>query len=290
LRVLVAGWFSIEGGGATAGDVLVRDIVCAWLGERGIAHDVAQERAIGEGVDWFRVAPTRYTHLVFACGPVGPELAVAELIERFSGCRRAAVNVTLMGDPGWRPFDLVLERDGNGRTRPDLAITHAGAGAPVVALVRVHHQPEYDGARPQLAHAAFDRLLASREAAPVEVDTVLDPAVPGRRTAGEVQALLGRADVVLTTRLHGLVLALAQGVPAVAVDPIVGGAKVSSQARALGWPALLAVEDLSDESLAQQFEWCLTGVARERARATAGGALPVAAEVERVLGAHLSRR
>jgi polysaccharide pyruvyl transferase WcaK-like protein len=47
------------------------------------------------------------------------------------------------------------------------------------------------------------------------------------------------ADVVVTTRLHGLVLALKQGVPVLAVDPVAGGARVATQAAAWGWPVLL---------------------------------------------------
>ncbi len=45
-------------------------------------------------------------------------------------------------------------------------------------------------------------------------------------------------DIVVTTRLHGMVLALKNGVPAIAVDPIVGGAKITQQARAINWPIL----------------------------------------------------
>jgi hypothetical protein len=286
---LVAGWFSLEQGGATAGDLLVRDVVCAWLRARKIVHDVAQERALGDGVDWFRVPPSAYTHLVFACGPVGPELAVAELIERFTCCRRVAVNVSLVGDPAWRPFDLLLERDGLGSAKPDLAITRPPGSAPVVAVVKIHPQGEHRGARPGIAHAAFDRLLAALECAPFVVDTVLDASVPGRRSTAEVQALLARADVVLTTRLHGLILALAGGVPAVAIDPIMGGAKLLAQSRALDWPASMTVDTVDDERLRQHFDWCRTRAARERAVASRARGVQGAADVERMLFAHLGR-
>jgi hypothetical protein len=289
MRVLVAGWFSIENGGATAGDVLVRDAVCEWLQARDIPHEVALERALGPGVDWFRVSPARYTHLVFVCGPVGPDLAVAELIERFGSCRRVALNVSPVGDPAWRPFDLRLERD-TGRSRPDLAITRPAVSTPVVAVVRAPVQTEYAGANPDEAHAAFDRLLSSREAAAFAVDTVLDPRAPGRRAAAEVQALLARADVVLTTRLHGLVLALAQGVPALAVDPIPGGAKVASQARVLSWPASMTVDALDDAILEQHFEWCLTEAARQRARASITAGAENAAEMQAALVRYLRWR
>jgi hypothetical protein len=220
-------------------------------------------------VDWFRVAPERYSHLVLACGPVGPDLAVARIVERFAGCRRVAVNVSMVGDPSWQPFDHVLARDGSGDARPDLSLAAPAASVPVVARVEVHAQGEYADARPDVAHAAFDRLLASRPAAAFAVDTRLDPEVPGRRAPAETEALIGRADVVLTTRLHGLVLALRQGVPVVAVDPIVGGAKVLPQAQALGWPAALGVEALDDGELARHFEWCLSP--EGRAAAVAAG-------------------
>ena len=58
-------------------------------------------------------------------------------------------------------------------------------------------------------------------------------------TAAQVEAVIARADVVVTTRLHGLVLALKNGVPALAIDPVADGAKVAAQAAAWGWPVLL---------------------------------------------------
>ncbi len=289
MRVLVAGWFSLRGGGATAGDLLVRDVLCNWLIERNVPHDIAQEPKWGPGVDWFRVSPQRYTHFVFACGPVGPDLEVRELIDRFAHCRRVAIDVSLVGDPAWRPFDLLIERDGQGHARPDLALASVGPLAPVVAVVRTHHQTEYIGARPGEVHAAFDRLLASRDAATIAVDTVLDREIPGRRTTGEVRALIARADVVLTTRLHGLVIALSHGVPALAVDSITGGAKVLSQARALAWPAVMTVDDLDDAELQRHFDWCLTQDAQQRAQASMKIGMESSERIRVALTAHLRR-
>jgi hypothetical protein len=288
-RVLLAGWFSIEGGGATAGDILVRDVLCEWLREERVPYDIAQTPDLGSGVDWFRVSPERYTHFIFVCGPVGPDLAVRELIDRFGSCRRAAINVSLIGDPAWRPFELTIERDSQGRARPDLALTATAAPVPVVAVVRTHHQAEYVGARPDQAHAAFARLLASRQAAVLSVDTVLDLEIPGRRTPGEVQALISRADMVLTTRLHGLVLALARGVPALAVDVVSGGAKVLAQARALAWPAVMTVDDLDELALQRHFDWCLTPEARRQAQASLAIGVVDSKQIRAALVEHLDR-
>ncbi|MDQ0773489.1 polysaccharide pyruvyl transferase WcaK-like protein [Streptomyces aurantiacus] len=71
-------------------------------------------------------------------------------------------------------------------------------------------------------------------------------------------ALVGGFDLVLTTRLHGLVLALRTGTPVLAVDPVRGGAKLSAQAGALRWPALLGAEQLSHASLDRWWTWCLS--------------------------------
>ena len=73
-------------------------------------------------------------------------------------------------------------------------------------------------------------------------------------------------DVVLTTRLHGLVLALKNGVPAVAVDPIAGGAKVRRQAETLGWPHVFTADDVTAAAVRDALEQCLTPDARAEAR------------------------
>lgn len=50
-----------------------------------------------------------------------------------------------------------------------------------------------------------------------------------------------RMDAVVTTRLHGMVFAL-KNVPALAVDPIRGGAKILRQAEAIGWPVVFVAD------------------------------------------------
>jgi polysaccharide pyruvyl transferase WcaK-like protein len=87
----------------------------------------------------------------------------------------------------------------------------------------------------------------------------------GLRTASEIESLIAKMDVVVTARLHGLVLALKNGVPALAIDSVAGGAKISRQAAVLGWPVVIGADDLSDETLARAFEYCLSGEARSLA-------------------------
>src|SRR5205814_9835753 len=88
----------------------------------------------------------------------------------------------------------------------------------------------------------------------------------GLRSAAAVESLIARMDVVLTTRLHGLVLAIKNGVPAIAIDPIAGGAKVLRQANTIDWPLCFPADALDDGELNAAFDFCLTAGARAQAR------------------------
>ncbi len=84
----------------------------------------------------------------------------------------------------------------------------------------------HEGALDQVANEAINKLIQSREMVTVPIDTRLDTNSSRLRSAAEVESLIARMDLVITTRLHGLVLALKNGVPAVAIDPIPGGFKI----------------------------------------------------------------
>ncbi|HXV93155.1 MAG TPA: polysaccharide pyruvyl transferase family protein [Pseudonocardia sp.] len=288
-RALVAGYFSFDGGHATAGDLMVRDVVCAWLDEAGRPYDVALAPPFPGGVDWRAVDPRDYSHVVFACGPFHPDLPSRELLRRFPRATSIGVNLSMpVPLEEWNPFDVLLERDSSRTSRPDLGFASTQPTVPVVGVCLREHA---DGTR--TAHAAVERLLASTPMAVVPIDTRLDetgsganPA--GQRTAAEVEALIARMDVVVTTRLHGLVLALKNGVPAVAIDPGNEGSKILRQAEAVGWPVAFGVDGLTDGALAGAFRHCLTAEARAAAADCARRARTRAAEVREALVAALS--
>src|SRR3712207_9466359 len=77
---------------------------------------------------------------------------------------------------------------------------------------------------------------------------------------------LFRSDVVVSMRLHALVLGLKHGRPVVACDPIAGGAKVTSQAAALDWPLVVPAEELTARALDAALASCLSGELAERVR------------------------
>jgi hypothetical protein len=267
-KVLLAGWFSFEKMGATAGDLLARDLVAEWLEDAGRAYDVANAPPFSGDVDWEAVDPAAYSEVVFVCGPFGKGPPLTELLFRFEDVPLIGVNLSLLQPLGeWNPFQLLLERDSERTARPDISFLAREPLVPVVGLVLVHFQEEYgDRSLHAEVHGAVRELLEERDVAVVEIDTRLDENATGLRSAAQVESLIARMDAVVTTRLHGTVMALKHGVPPVAIDPVAGGAKILRQATVLEWPAILIADSLRPENLRETFDWCLTEEARLEAK------------------------
>ena len=273
IRVLVTGWFSFEQMGASAGDLIARDLVCRWLNGAAIAYDVANAAPFTGGVKWERIAASNYTHVIFVCGPFGNGYPLIEFLEKFKNCKLIGVDLTMLQSlDEWNPFDFLLERDSSRTSRPDICFLADPPAVPVVGLILIDTQPEYQNDCSRKTHQAIERLVTSREMSCVRIDTRLDVNSTGLRTPGEVESLIARMDVVVTTRLHGTVLAIKNGVPAVVIDSVAGGAKVARQARTIGWKTLLVAPNFTDQQLRESFEYCLSPDARRTARQCAAAA------------------
>jgi Polysaccharide pyruvyl transferase len=266
VKTLVAGWFSFEGMGATAGDSLACDVACEWLREAGRSVDVALAPPHAGGVDWRSVDPAEYPEVVFVCGPFGNGPPLNGFLKRFREARLIGLNVSLL-EPieAWDPFALLWERDSSRASRPDISFAAPSSEAPVVAVVLVHPQREYPGGMHEEVGRAIGRLRKAREMAVVEIDTRVDENRTGLRTPGEVEAMIASTDVVITTRVHGLVMALRNSIPALVIDPIAGGAKVRRQADAVGWPIAFNADQISDSLLGKAFDRCLSEEMRRQA-------------------------
>ncbi len=267
MKVLVSGWFSFEQMGATGGDIIARDQVCNWLSEAGILYDIALAPPFSGGVDWKEVDPGTYSDVVFVCGPFGNGWPVTAFLERFAHCRLSGINLSMLQPTDeWNPFELLLERDSTRTVRPDITFLGPKPHVPVVGLILAHKQLEYgkDSLHDQ-ANRAIKELLASREASVVPIDTSLENNAGGLRTEAEIESLIAKMDLVVTTRLHGTVLSIKNGVPVIPVDPISGGAKISMQVKCIGWPVLFGSQNLDLAAMQEAFDYCLTEEARRRA-------------------------
>jgi hypothetical protein len=278
MKILVAGWFSFENGHATAGDLLARDIVTRWLDEHGRHYDVAAAAPFRGNVRWELTRPGAYDAVVFVCGPFQRGELEEAFLHHFDGTPLLGLNLSLPEDlDTWNPFDCLWERDSSRTARPDLVFLSDAALVPVVGVCKVE---PYPGGLTDLTDPAIDALVGACHAAVVRIDTRLDVNEVGLRTPPEVESLIARTDALVTTRLHGLVLALKNGVPAVAIDPEAGGAKLRRQAETVGWPICFTADRLDATVLADALDYCLTEDARELAQACAERARTLLAGVE----------
>jgi len=289
----VTGWFSWSDQGVTAGDLLARDVSCRWLREAGRAYDVANAPEFGSGVNWRLVDPARYSDAIFVCGPVEGGRRLNYLLEQFGGSRWVGLNVTMLRSlESWNPFQLLMERDSSVCARPDLAFVADSKPVPVIGVVLVElYRPEYPqrDRQPQ-ARDAVTRLLEARPAAMISIDTRVKANETGFRSAAEIESAIAGMDVVVTTRLHGLVLALKHGVPALAIDPVAGGAKVAQQAAVVGWPVVRLGDELDQDDLSAALDYCLSDDARRLARQCAARAKAALEAMEREFVGALSKK
>ncbi len=270
MHILVVGWFSFEHMGNSAGDMIARDMVCDWLNEAKVTYRIAVANPFSfeAGVNWENENPSIYTDILFVCGPFGNGWPLTELLARFNKCRLIGVNLTLLHSlEEWNPFSLLYERDSSRASNPDISFYAPPPKVPVVGIILITKQDEYGQKDMHVkVNNAIEAFTQSREMSIVYIDTALENNKTRNRSAGEVEALIAKMDVVITSRLHGTVLALKNGVPVISVDPVEGGAKVSKQVNTFGWPILFNSNTVSNEALSEAFNYCLTAEAKVKAR------------------------
>jgi hypothetical protein len=274
MRALVIGHYS------TVGDIECLEYVRSVLDGEGIAYDVLPYNVkyapfIDGALDLSAVEPSNYTHLIAVCGPLWPEFLAKHgfALGPFAHCTRIGLNLTMVRPlDEWNPFHLLIERDSDRASRPDITFLQQTGHVPVAGLCTIARQREYgEKQRHAEAIALMRDAIRRRNLAPVEIDTRW----PERRNSGgldspeQVLSVMAKMDVVFTNRLHGMVYALKAGTPALAIDPVAGGDKVSAQAAVLGWPAVATVEADSPEWLERTLDWCLSQEGRNAAQAVA---------------------
>lgn len=269
-RAILVGHFS------TVGDVEVLRQTERQLQALGMAYDVAPYTDARLSVDptWldrYSLDPARYTHLIVICGPFTPAMAVQHesIFARFHHCVHIGVNLTMVDSVArFNPFEVLLERDSDRTVRADLSFREISSPVPVVGLCLAGPQREYAGRhRGDLAATKLRRLIERSGAAFIELDTSVPVETNrfGLGNANQFEAICGKLDVMLTTRLHGMVLALKNGVPTIAIDPVSGGDKVTRQARKLGWNEIFDANTASDEDLSDALTRCLSDAGRDKA-------------------------
>jgi Polysaccharide pyruvyl transferase len=270
--ILVAWWGALNRGGPTIGDYLSLRSVVAHLAANDhnvvVAAPTIPLAMPCAAVDWESVDPAAVTYLVFVCGPViAGSQALRDLFSRFGGCAKVGVGVSILPPSSpdhWMPFDICLARDGLPRRHFDVALAASLAAPSVpcqradglrVGVARRGAQREYGlgACRHEMADATIERLVARLGIEAVLLETRLDIQ---SESPEALEAAFDSVDLVITTRLHGALLALRHGIPTVVLDQIAGGGKVTAAMRHLGWPYVYPVEAGREEEL-ERAVWSL---------------------------------
>jgi len=218
------------------------------------------------GVDWKSVNPKSYSHVIFTCGPFGNGWPLTEFLSHFKGSNLIGIDLSMLDSlETWNPFHTLIERDSSRTSNPDISFLSKLNHVPVVGVILANPQKEYGAnAGHQDVNDVIEKFLSNQKMSIVRIDTRLDiNNAYGLRTPAEIESLIAKMDIVITTRLHGLVLALKNQIPVVAIDAIHGGAKVRRQAETIGWPIILGTNDLTNTTLQQSFDFCLSDKAKK---------------------------
>lgn len=270
MHVLIMGWFSFDNMGNTAGDMIARDVVCKWLDDANIAYKVAVTNSFPYpgGVQWETVDPHLFTDILFVCGPFGNGYPITDMLVRFVNCRLIGLDLTILQSlQEWNPFTILYERDSSRNSNPDITFFAPAPRVPVAGVILMDKQDMY-GVRDQhqKVNQVVELFIKGRELSVVRIDTELENNKGGLRSSGEVESLIAKMDIVITTRLHGSVLAIKNGVPVIPIDSVKGGAKLTRQIKTIGWPLLFDAENLSEGALHGALDYCLTEKARQEAK------------------------
>lgn len=254
-RVALSWWGSIPDGGPTVGDLLALKAAHDEIAREGFnslvlcdgafAHHVAPFASIGE------LIADRYDAFVWICGPlIAGSSRFRDLFNRFEGLPRIAAGVSVLPPnvaDHFNNFDVCIARDGLDKTYGDLALAAPAAesgafeGSQAVSKTRSlalclrGAQREYGpgSCDDKRVDALCDRIVTATGLDPSRIETRLDRS--GAALA-RMELQFQTAGLVVSSRLHGALLALRYGTPVVAIDQIKGGGKVSEVLSRLGWP------------------------------------------------------
>lgn len=253
-------WWGSYGfkGGPTLGDLLAVNNLSSRLGKLGLDHAVVSHTELkfsGHLLvdDVYAIRPAR--KFVFVCGPITENRELGDLLSIHRAATKIAAGVSVLANHAKmnRRFDRIVGRDGSDPSHFDLAVAETVApiqDAPLktAGICLRGPQDEYGADRKGMslqAEAVFREIMSKNQLQPVVIDTVLS----AQNDAAMIDANLQSSDIIMTTRMHGALLALAAGKPVIAIDQVPGGAKVTAVIEKTGWPYVFKAEAVSAEAI-----------------------------------------
>jgi len=243
-RILIAWWGTSKHGSPTIGDHMAVSNVALALQQSGVKVDVASYHHVECGdaniVNWTQINPGAYRCVAFVCGPLSNELYFRLFFFRFRHARKVAVGVSVIDPtlPGTRLFDEIIARDGMPQEEFDLSL--ATAPQQIARRERRHialclrgHQREYGDAN--CYSTRVDRTISEITRQFGDHVERIETVVGKHNSVQHIHQSFADAKLIITTRLHGALLALHHCTPFVAIDQIKGGRKVTSVLGKVPW-------------------------------------------------------
>jgi hypothetical protein len=190
-----------------------------------------------------------YNAIIFVYGPL-TDYTLKPFMNKFANIKRFAVNVSLIeGNVVGEELNKVFARDSSSTANVDISLATESTLTPVVELIYVGKQYKYEGQDHKKVEAVVDETLNYLDYARIFIDTKLPNNDYSLKSSGQIEAVIKKMNVVITTRLHSALLSLRNGV--VVVDPVPSSAKVSRQMKMIGWPLLIKVSELDRLALSE---------------------------------------
>lgn len=253
-RLILCGYFSLKYRTCTVGDLMVLHSLEKWLDSLGYSYDVVADPMLKckntireEAIDI-----KKYYAMIFVCGPLFDIDSLYEYIRKYDGLKRIAVNVSVINEEAkiLNLFEYIFPRDSLNYVSLDMALEEITVTrTSVVGLIYVGSQIEYPNQMHSKVEQIVDTVLSELGYAKIKIDTKIPYNDYGLNSLTEIISVISKTDIVITTRLHGSILAFKAHIPFVAIDPVPKGGKVYKQVNEIGWPYVLNMENLNNYNL-----------------------------------------
>jgi hypothetical protein len=258
-KAIVYGHFSFPGGGETFGDLEVKNEILIWLEEIDIDYDVAVAyENENKDILFSKIEPTDYGIFIFVCGPWNPARKKhRNLLINFNHCKKIGINLTTF-EHGTNGFDFLISRDDMKTSRADIAFSHKINKTPTIGFLLVNRQIDYGiKQRHFYVESVIKEFVEYENILPIWLDTNVNFNSEKINNYQDFESIIRNVDLIISNRLHGLVIGIKNSVPVIAIDPIEGGGKVSMQAKAVNWDILISAEELDLNFLKKMVDYCL---------------------------------
>lgn len=253
-KIIITGWFSH--GVATFGDTQAMELVAKWLSANNYDFDIsASKKSRANGIPLDQINFEDYDTLIYVCGPwLDNNIQFKRLGDNFmlhkNRITKIGVDLSVRNDN--HGFDMLLPRDFFNIKNPDLVFGVENSNSiPVVGLFMIHDQGEYGKMqRHPLVRQRIQEYFKQTNCHVIELCTHdTHDEISKFNNVQELESIIRKCDYVITTRMHGLVYSLKNNIPALAIDCVAGGAKVTAQSEAVNWPAIVNGDGITVEDI-----------------------------------------